>query len=472
MQIPSIGHSRCCASFSVLRRHPTVQLDTVYFLEPSRIATTERTALLLYNIDKNTILGMWCATNNDGNKITWQVVKYYPEMPKAAFQASAAAAIFSLPPLTTALRCTGEDARTVIRAFVEHARKADQQPASRQAPAAPPAPVVAGGASGSTPAAAAAPLQPSAAPSAPRPAYLPLSLAFAQRAAANGAASAAAPAATAAATPLIQPQLTAAVNAPPLAPYLPAALQNRAPVAAAPAAAAAPPAAPIAPGVPGVVRPVIVGTAAVRPATGTIGQPVTAAAAGAGAIPVTHAGAAAAAPAVRPVVVQPAAAAPAAQAAPAAAAPAPVMAGIRPVLSSGVRPLAPGMNIRPAGPAGAPGQAPSFAGLFRPAAPTPPPAPAPAPPPAPAPAPAPAAAAAPSWTETAPQQPVAAKRPPTRLACPLCQERLGNWAKTDCGHMGPCADCCPTLEDLKTKYTHCGRCGKPVDLQFMHKAHT
>ncbi|GLI68900.1 hypothetical protein VaNZ11_013448 [Volvox africanus] len=108
------------------QKYDTIMLSIVHFSAPEEIMKAHQTALLLFDVDRDELLGVWKAleTVKEGSNtfILWQVVQRLPGMNRKAFHASAAGAIFpNLPPTDTSTSARGEAARRVLRVLSEHA---------------------------------------------------------------------------------------------------------------------------------------------------------------------------------------------------------------------------------------------------------------------------------------------------------------------------------------------------------------
>ncbi|GIL72797.1 hypothetical protein Vretimale_4440 [Volvox reticuliferus] len=108
------------------QKYDTIMLSTIHFSTPEEIMKARQTALLLFDVDSDELLGVWKALETvvEGSNtfILWRVVQRLPAMSKKAFHASAAGAIFpDLPPTDTSASARGEAARLVLRVLSESA---------------------------------------------------------------------------------------------------------------------------------------------------------------------------------------------------------------------------------------------------------------------------------------------------------------------------------------------------------------
>ncbi|GIL43175.1 hypothetical protein Vafri_992 [Volvox africanus] len=108
------------------QKYDTIMLSVVHFSSPGEIMMAHQTALLLFDVDRDELLGVWKAleTVKEGSNtfILWRVVQRLPGISRKAFHASAAGAIFpDLPPTDTSTSARGEAARRVLRVLSEHA---------------------------------------------------------------------------------------------------------------------------------------------------------------------------------------------------------------------------------------------------------------------------------------------------------------------------------------------------------------
>ncbi|EFJ52196.1 hypothetical protein VOLCADRAFT_103210 [Volvox carteri f. nagariensis] len=108
------------------QKYDMIKLSAVHFSMHEEILKARQTALLLFDVDRSELLGVWKAveTVGDGSNtyITWRVVKRLAPMSKEAFHASAAGTVFpTLPPTDTSASARGEAARLALRVLSEHA---------------------------------------------------------------------------------------------------------------------------------------------------------------------------------------------------------------------------------------------------------------------------------------------------------------------------------------------------------------